>query len=501
MVGTRGRPAWTEEGRWRLVVLRLLALIAAGWLIGTLPPALAFLLVVGTLFTALVFARPRWGLYLLPFAVPFGSLREVAVGPATVGGTEALLALFIAAWAARGVARRSLRLAAPPLLWPLLLWYGVMWLSLLQAASPAASAKELIKWGESFLLYAIAAQELERRDAAIVVGATLLAMALAATEGIIQSIFRIGPEGFLIPMGGRIWLRAYGRFVQPNPFAGYLGLVLPLGYALVAAGLGFGVEGAGQRRGRLARLLHRGRVTLPAAGATLLGGTALLLTFSRGGWIGAVAALVTTAVLLSRQAALLSVIATALAALGAALGLVERLPPAITDRATDFLPFIRIWDVDVRRLTLTEANFSVVERLAHWQAAIDMWSEKLWFGQGVGNYATVYPRFLIPPWNDPLGHAHNIYLNALAETGLVGLLAYLLFWGAALLLSLRAVRRSRGLWRGVALGITAAMIHLHVHNFFDNLFVHGIYLHLMLLLAVAALLAADRPGAPPATTT
>ena len=115
-----------------------------------------------------------------------------------------------------------------------------------------------------------------------------------------------------------------------------------------------------------------------------------------------------------------------------------------------------------------------------------MWADSPLLGQGLGNYATVYGQFNIPPWEDPLGHAHNYFLNVLAETGTLGLIVYLMFWASAFQLILKAINVSTGLWRGLAIGIFATMIHLHVHNFFDNLYVHGIYLQVALLLAMAA---------------
>jgi hypothetical protein len=39
--------------------------------------------------------------------------------------------------------------------------------------------------------------------------------------------------------------------------------------------------------------------------------------------------------------------------------------------------------------------------------------------------------------------------------------------------------------RAVLLGIIGTIAHLSVHNFFDNLFVQGNYLHLSLWLAIA----------------
>jgi O-antigen ligase len=143
---------------------------------------------------------------------------------------------------------------------------------------------------------------------------------------------------------------------------------------------------------------------------------------------------------------------------------------------------------------VTDANFAVVERMAHWQAGWQMWSEHPWRGVGMGNYAPVYPAYHIPPWEEPLGHAHNYYLNVAAETGLVGLLAYLLLWGAAFWQALRATRQSAGWERAAAIGVLGVLVHLSVHNLFDNLFVHNMYAHVAVLLALLPVLTHAAPS-------
>jgi putative inorganic carbon (HCO3(-)) transporter len=506
--------------------------VAIATLIAFAPLVGSALLIFGIILVIVVLLEPRWGLYLLPFTVPFGSIREINIGPATVGGTEALLGLFLAAWLAQGVVRRTIRLTLPPLTIPFALWYGVMALSVLNSLSLADSLKELIKWGEVFAVYAIAAQELRRRDIAIVIGTTLAAGTLAALEGIYQSVFRVGPDGFLFPLAGRVWLRAYGRFIQPNPYAGYLGLVLPLGYSLLAVAIGLGTQDTGRKpqdagtatadegmvgAGHFAqadskmnpptrppldaekpsplssRIFSRTALLLMVGGCVAIIGAALFLTLSRGAWIGAVGAAVVIGALLSRRALVASLFGGITLLLTFALAGTDWLPPALAERATDFLPYINVINVNVRGVEITDANFAVIERLAHWQAAYEMWADKPWLGQGVGNYAAVYPAYYIPPWTEALGHAHNLFLNTLAETGVIGLIAYLLFWGQAVWLTIQATLRSSGLWRGVAVGTLGVLVHLHAHNFFDNLYVHGMYLHVALMLAIAAILSNPSP--------
>jgi O-antigen ligase len=110
--------------------------------------------------------------------------------------------------------------------------------------------------------------------------------------------------------------------------------------------------------------------------------------------------------------------------------------------------------------------------------------EHLLIGVGLGNYGPVYAQYALLNWPNALGHAHMIYLNVLAETGVVGLLAYLLFWGSVLAATLRVIARRSGPARGLALGLLGAWTHLSVHHLVDNLYVNNIHFTLAALLAL-----------------
>jgi O-antigen ligase len=75
-----------------------------------------------------------------------------------------------------------------------------------------------------------------------------------------------------------------------------------------------------------------------------------------------------------------------------------------------------------------------------------------------------------------------------AETGLVGFLAYGLFWLAAFVLGWMAARRSTGFQRAVAAGAVGVLVHLSVHNLVDSLFVQGMYLHIAIVLGLLCLI-------------
>jgi len=469
----------------------VLVLGLAAWLLATAPLRWSAAALAGAVLVTLVLVRPVRGLYLLALAIPFGTLRSVTLGPARVGGTEAWLGLIIAAWLAQRAARGQFGDLRVPLRWPLALFLGLALCSTLWADSLSASLKELVKWGEVATLYLFVASETEPEDVLGLVLAFVLAGTLAAGQGIFQSLTRHGPPGFLFPLAGHIFLRAYGMFEQPNPYAGYLGLTVPLAYGLL---LGVWSWNRAQER-EMSLAAHFGRQTVLAiiAGTAMaVMGLAMLLTLSRGAWLGLAAALGIMSMLVSRRTAAIVALGVFLASVALLLSSFHLLPPSLVERATNFLPYVGAWDIT--HVEITPQNFALIERLAHWRAAWLMFAAHPWSGVGFGNYAVAYPAVALPDWTNPLGHAHNYYLNVLAELGLGGLLAYLALWGAAFRMAWQAIRRNRGLERGIAAGILGMIIHLSIHNFVDNLYVHGLYLQIAVGLGLLAVLARNPAG-------
>lgn len=456
--------------------------LAAGLAIALLPLTWAALLVVGVGVVLATLAHPQLGLLLIVPAVPFGSLRQIQVGIMNVGLAEVLVGLALVAWLARMVTRREIRWRWPPLSLPLLAFLGVLLLSSLASLSLSHSLKEMLKWVEVLALYVMVANEFDERWLRPFVIVVLGTGALSALHGIYQFLFQVGPEGFVL--FGR-FMRAYGTFEQPNPYAGYLGLTLPVALGLVLAVL---LPVAGRTRGWW--LAWAG-----GCGALML--AALIMSWSRGAWLGfaaAVAAMALAIVVRRGRVAILLVLAGLLVAYVVLAGGLSRLPPALVERFADLTSYVGL--SDVRGAEVTDANFAVLERMAHWESALAMWTDRPWLGVGIGNYEVAYDGYALPQWPDALGHAHNYYLNIAAEAGVLGLAGYLLLWGAALWGAWRAAQGARGAAWGVALGILGILVHLGVHHLFDNLFVHGMYLQVGMLLGMIPALAPSRDREP-----
>jgi len=226
---------------------------------------------------------------------------------------------------------------------------------------------------------------------------------------------------------------------------------------------------------------------LPVTGLVAVAMVAALgMSWSRGAWLGFGAAVLAMAAALPRQARWGPLLAVCLLVAGLGIYAAGLLPPSVEARLTGFVQDIRF--EDVRGVGINDANYAVIERLAHWQAALDMWRHNFWTGVGFGCYEPAYPDYALINWPFALGHAHNYYLTIVAETGTIGLIAYLVLWATVLWETWRATRVSQVLLRGIAIGLLGAWTHLSVHHFLDNLYVNNVHIQIGVMLALLAII-------------
>jgi O-antigen ligase len=91
-----------------------------------------------------------------------------------------------------------------------------------------------------------------------------------------------------------------------------------------------------------------------------------------------------------------------------------------------------------------------------------------------------------PVWVNPLGHAHNYYINIGAEAGVVGLAAFLIVLVSAFVIAARLYRRAGdGTARVLALGTIGVLMTVVVHSFFDDIFVHAMEAQVALVVGIA----------------
>ncbi len=224
--------------------------------------------------------------------------------------------------------------------------------------------------------------------------------------------------------------RAMGPYLSPNHLALYLGRALPFLAALA--------------------WLHKTR-RLVYLGALVPVGLALALTFSVGGWAGALAGLLVVA------AGAGGLRAVAMAAGGAGALALAALPVLRVERVISHL--------DPTRGT-------TFFRLQIWQSAWQMVRDHPVLGIGLDNFLYLYrQRYMLPDaWAEPnISHPHNFLLHFWLQTGLAGLAA--VAWLLALFF-----RRAHQVFRGdspfwakaLALGAAGSMVDFLVHGLIDN---------------------------------
>lgn len=486
---TLPRPTWLWLAGLAAV---LLGLAAAIW------PPLWLAAAVGLLATlCLIALEPLTGLALALLVGPTAAWEVTFWGNPLSAG-QIILGLTLLAWLGRGVLRRQVTIPRTPLNWPLALFMLVGGISLWQADSVWDGVKELGKWWEILLVIWLVFDQVRARwpgaqreaGLATITGMLLLGGVSQAALGAWQFVGRgDGPPAFLI--AGRFY-RAFGTFQQPNPFGGFLSLNLAL-----VLGAALGLAMALWRTDRLHEMRRQRLIWLAlliGAGGVL--GVGLLGSWSRGAWFNFAAAGLTLALFWPRRRAW--GLGIALGGLLLALLVWQQgwLPASLADRLTGFVADFR-WG-DIRGLDINDANYAVLERLAFWQSAREMARQHLWLGVGLGNYAAAYPAFALINWTHSLGHAHNYYLNLLAETGVIGLSVYVLLWSVIIGLNVRLLNRLEWPQRGLALGLLAAWLGLSVHHMLDNLYVNNVYIHLGVMLGVLMVLySAESSPSPP----
>jgi len=237
--------------------------------------------------------------------------------------------------------------------------------------------------------------------------------------------------------------RGTGTYFNPNHLAGFLEMIAPLGLALAVVG----------RLGALGRILCGYAALMALAGVGV--------SLSRGGWLAAGLALALLCALLvahriHRAGALALLVGLVLA--GSVFMLQNRAPQ---QRLTAIFEDGRVQDV----------------RFLLWGPTIEMWRDHPWLGVGPGHFDVRFRQYRPVSVQLRPDRAHNDYLNALADWGLVGTALAVLPWvlSSGLLVrdwsviaqaqgGLGEVRSNR---LALALGGVAGLAGILVHAVFD----------------------------------
>lgn len=126
--------------------------------------------------------------------------------------------------------------------------------------------------------------------------------------------------------------------------------------------------------------------------------------------------------------------------------------------------------------TNIRSDASNLERINRWSCAIRMFRDKPVFGYGPGTYMFKYApyqlrkdRTIISTNSADGGNAHSEYLGPLAESGLMGMLSYLILIATVLYTGINAYTRSNNYrYRSILLAAILGLITYYIHGFLNN---------------------------------
>jgi O-antigen ligase len=332
--------------------------------------------------------------------------------------------------------------------WAMVAFVAACLLSVLASDQPSRSIVEVARVMAAVVMFAVVRRLVQGNPK--VADRVLTAAFASAIIPLGVAAFQMfaGSGGF--QSGG--YSRVRGTFVHPNPFAFYLTLLVTMGVALFPHLRGW-------------RQLALGAIIAASTGA-------LLATYTRTGWLALFVALLVVAVLQTRW--LIPVMLCAVV-------LVVALVPSISGRFSDL--------GETRTASGAPSN-SLIWRVDYWKQAIDLADRNPVLGIGLKMTQSATDEAKAP---------HNDVIRAYAETGVLGLGAYLAMVGALITIAFTALRNaSAGRERGIAVGFAGCVVAFCLFSLVSNVASQVVLLwYFFAFAAVATAIGTPEAGAGP----
>jgi O-antigen ligase len=353
----------------------------------------------------------------------------------TLAQTALALLTLLLLWQLRDPAVRAA--ARWPLCMPVAAFSLVTVLSALLSGHPAASLADAKGLLLVAALYVVADGLRNPVDA----GRFLFALTVAATISAVVGLMQVGLcPGSSASVASPRWLyhrcdRAHGFFSIYMTLAGVLSLVLLVTLPRL-------LQGAGRPRW--------------LAGPWLVMLWGLVVTYTRGAWVGFAAGVLTVVATVRRGRWILVGGLLALAAAAA----------------------VAPYELHKRFFTIADVEESGArERFYMWRSGLAMWRERPVLGVGPGGVKRDYARYALPEAaKQRTSHVHSTPLQILVERGLLGLAAWVAIWAVFFARCIGLLRRlpaeahaARALVAGSLAAIVGFLVAgLTEHNFGDS---------------------------------
>jgi O-antigen ligase len=297
---------------------------------------------------------------------------------------QGLTALAVVMWVARFFTQRPFRLLWPPICWAVLgfVLYAIV---RCQTAELAYVARQdlrcVILYGALFF---VIVNNLNRRESATLAAVVLIAVGVGESLLAFYQFMTHDARVWQVLKWAPYAARGSGTYVNPNSFAAFAGMVLPLALAYTVMG----------------RLSATVKVLLGYSALVMMAG--VVVSQSRGGVMAMGVTLAVFCVVLLYQEGYWRRGALALGALALAGMVLMQQFGAVGERFGGGL----IDKGDARAF--------------YWKVAERIHQQHPWWGGGPGSYRYLYPMWAEVYVQGNPRNAHNDYLNTLCEWGLAG---------------------------------------------------------------------------------
>lgn len=411
-------------------------------------------------------------------ALAFGSNE-----PWSVGLFELSITALLIMWAVKSMLDRRVRVAVPAVSLPVA---GLLVVGLAQSIALKRSDGQISSLsmdveatrGATLMLFFLLASFIIARN-------FFLTRERLGTMANVLIIFGLAMSVFALMQhftwDGRIywtrptpWNVAFGPFVNRNHYAGYMEMLAPLPVALI-----------------LARGVRKESWLFYGFAAAIMG-MSIFVSLSRGGMVSLIAGMAFATVLSAtrslrgdRKARKSFVlrrmgVAAALAA-GMMFGIFWIGAEKLVNRAAQSIDQMK---------GNPDPQASLYYRQEIWKDTLKMFSARPVLGAGLGAYETVFPVFGRQDGMFVVNYAHNDYLQALSDAGVVGGALALSFIVLIFRAVARALKHEDPLLGALALGCGAGVFSLLTHSLFDfNLQIPSNALLFLFLSAVIASIA------------
>jgi putative inorganic carbon (HCO3(-)) transporter len=429
--------------------------VAFGFLGSATTPLGMLAVPVFAFWIAAVLARPIWAIPLFFAAIPF-ALERVSAGTFEIVDLAALLAAA-AVLLARMLRRRTPRPALPV---PWVLGWGVAFCAIAAISATSALDKtiasdQLLVLLASFLLACAVVAACETLgDLRVLAVGLMIVGCVVAVEGFANTTD-------VTNFGAVVQTRSVGPFQSPNELGSAAAMLLVFGLGIL-----------------LSRLPKAYRVL--GAATALLSTLALILSLSRGAWLGAVGGVMALAVFSPRARKALVVTGLVAGVIALLLGALNADPTQVQTLQSRFTQ------------VLNPSTNPYDERPAIWAEAEREILARPVFGYGPGNFPVASERSGSEAVTVGATHAHDVLLTVAAEMGVPAALVLIAFTLGVAASAWRAKRRLTGVPDlGILAGLSGALVAYVVHGLVDFTLRNSSLMALLWVLA-AMVIACDR---------